>query len=124
MHVTACILFLRMIDKRVQVALHCSIAAGGVRIESAPRLDGEVGSLLHRLHRAIFGRLDDDRPLATDPGDNRGPIFVIMAPTRLALLAPATRLVSQRFLSTAFGLALGPRRVIEVIRWKRNKLLC
>jgi hypothetical protein len=103
-----------MIDERVYVALHGSVAAGGGRIESAPRLDGELGGLLHYLHREIFGRLEDDCPLATDPGDNRGPIFVIMAPTRLALLAAPTRSVSQRILSAAFGLALVPSRVIEV----------
>jgi hypothetical protein len=37
---------------------------------------GEVSRLLHRLDREIAGCLDDDCPLATDPGDNRRAIFV------------------------------------------------
>jgi hypothetical protein len=32
-------------------------------------LDGEVSGFLHRLHGEIAGRVDDHRPLATDPGD-------------------------------------------------------
>src|SRR4030095_3283853 len=105
-HVTPGVLFLRMIDELVHVTLHCAVAAGGVRIESAPRLDSEVGGLLHRLHREIFRRLDDDRPVATHPGDNRGPVFVIMAPARLALLTTATRTAPHRLLATAVRLAL------------------
>src|SRR5262245_62736248 len=101
MHITPCVLFLGVIAERVHVALHRLIAARGVRIKAAPRLDGEVGGLLHGLHRAISGRLDNHCSLATDPGDNRGPIFVIMAPARLALLAAPTRSVSQRLLSAA-----------------------
>jgi hypothetical protein len=42
-----------------------------------------------------------------------------MAPAGLAFLAPATRPASQRFLPAVGGLALVPRRVIEVIRFHR-----
>ena len=62
-HVTPGVLFLRMIDELVHVTLHCAVAAGGVRVQPAPRLDGEVGRLLHRLHREIAGRLEDDGAL-------------------------------------------------------------
>lgn len=123
MPLPACLLFLRMIDARVYGALHGSGAAGGVRRESAPRVDGAVGGLLHRLHRAIFGRLDDACPLATAPGEQRGPIFVLMAPPRLARLAAPTRAVSQRVLSAACGLALVPSRVREVLRFHRARQL-
>jgi hypothetical protein len=51
------------------VALHCSIAARRVRLQPTARVDGEVGRFLHRLDGEIAGRLDDDRPLTTDPGD-------------------------------------------------------
>src|SRR5262245_16396408 len=106
-----------VIDERVDVALHRSIATGRVGIEAAARLDGEVRRLLHRLHREIFGRVDDDRPLATDPGNNRGPVFVIMAPTGLAFLAAPTRAASQRLLPTVRRLPLVSRSMVEVIRF-------
>src|SRR5262249_40700456 len=67
----------------------------------------------------IFARLDDDRPLATAPGDDRGPIFVITAPTRLAFLAATTRAATQGLLPTLLGLPLVARGVIEVIRFHR-----
>ena len=55
----------------MHIALERPIAAGRVRIQPTARVDGEVRSLLHGLYGEIFGRLDDDRPLATDPGDDR-----------------------------------------------------
>jgi len=73
MHVTTCVFLLRMIDELVHVALHRPIAAGRVRGEPTARAHRDLGGLLHRLHGEIFGRLDDDRPLATDPRNNRGP---------------------------------------------------
>ena len=72
MHFATRIFLLCVIDELVHIALHCSIAAGGVGIESTARLHREVSGLLHCLHREISGRLDDDSPLATDPGDDRG----------------------------------------------------
>src|SRR6266571_5398925 len=85
MHVTTGIFLLRVIDIVMHIALQRPIAAGRVRIQPTAGLDGEVSRLLHCLHCEIAGCLDDDRPLATDPGDNRGPVFVIMASTGLAL---------------------------------------
>ena len=66
---------------------------------------------------AISGNccLDDDAPLATDPGDNRGPVFVIMAPTGLTLLATPTRSAPQRLLPTLLGLPLLASGVVEII---------
>ena len=106
MDIPACILFLRMIDERVEIALHGSVAAGGVRREAAPRLDGEVGRRLHRLHREIFGHVDHDGPLATAPGDHRWPIFVVVPPTWFTLLAAPTRAAAQVLFSAVFRLAL------------------
>src|SRR3989442_10331266 len=90
---------LRMVDALVHVALHRPVAARGVRGEPTARVHGEVSRLLDRLHREIAGRLDDDSPLPTDPGDNRRPILVIMATTGLAFLPPATRAAPQRLLA-------------------------
>src|SRR5215510_11024874 len=90
---------LGMIDKVVGIALERPIAAGGVGREPTPRLHCQVGSLLHRLHRAIAGRVDDDRALATDPGDDGRPVFVIVPPTGLTFLATPTRAASQRLLA-------------------------
>jgi hypothetical protein len=111
--------FLRMIDELVHVALHRPVAAGRVRVEPTARSHGDLGRLLHRLHREISGRLDNDRPLAPDPGDDRGPSFVLMAPTGLAFLAPATRPASQRLLPALLGLPLVARGVLEIIRFDR-----
>jgi hypothetical protein len=82
-------------------------------------VDGEVSGLLHGLHGEIAGRLDDDSPLATDPGDNRGPVFIVVPPTGLAFLAAPTRAAAQRLLPTVFRLAFLTRGVIEVIRFNR-----
>src|SRR4029453_13403233 len=68
--------------ERVHVALCRPIAARRVGIETAARLDSKVCCLLHRLHGEVFGRLDDDSALTTDPGDDRGPVFVVMPPAR------------------------------------------
>src|ERR1700757_1955152 len=98
MHVTTGIFLLRMINVLMHVARHRPIATGRVRIEPTARFHRQVGCLLYRLHRKIFGRVEDDRPLATNPGDNRWPVFVIVAPTRLAFLAATTGATSQRLL--------------------------
>src|SRR5262249_31045220 len=84
-----------------------------------PRAHGHFGGLLHRLHGAISGRLYNHCPLATDPRDNRGPVFVIMPSTGLALLATSTCVASQRFLAAAFCLPLAASAVVEVIRFHR-----
>src|SRR4029450_12482828 len=92
MHLTTGIFLLRMIDVRMHVARHRPIAAGGVRIEPTARFHRQVGCLLDRLHREISGRLDDDRALTTDPGDNGWPVFVVVPPTGAPVLwgAPTT----------------------------------
>src|SRR5215472_13820734 len=119
MHVTTGIFLLRMIDVLMHVARHRSIAARRVRIEPTARFHRQVGGLLHRLHGEIFGRLDDDSALATDPGDNSRPIFVIMASTGLTLLAAPTRAAAQRLLPTLLRLPLVASSVVEVIGFHR-----
>jgi len=108
-----------MIDELVEIALQRPIAAGGVGVESTPGLDGEVGGLLHGLHGKIARRLDDDRPLTTDPGDDRGPVFVVVAPTGLAFLPTATCAAPQRLLATALRLSLVAGSMVEVIGFHR-----
>ena len=78
MHVPTRVFLLRVIHCVMLIARDQPVAAGRVRIEHTAGLHGEVGGLLHRLDREIFGRLDDDRPLATDPRNNRRSIFVIV----------------------------------------------
>src|SRR4029453_1900004 len=95
------------------------VAAGRIRIELTACLDCDVSRLLYRLHREIFGRLDDDRPLATDPGNNGGPVFVVMATAGLAFLTATTWLATQRLLPTPFGLPLVAGGMVEVIRFHR-----
>src|SRR5262247_2792697 len=115
MHVPTRILLLRMIDERVDVARQRLITAGRVRIEPTASVHGEVSGFLHRLDSEITGRLDDDRPLATDPRDDGRPVFVIMAPTGLALLPATTRAAPQRFLPTLLCLALVSSGMIKVV---------
>src|SRR5499427_8530662 len=115
-HVPTRVFLLRMIDELVHVALHRPVAAGRVRRESTPRLDGEVSGLLHRLDGEIAGRLDYNGSLATDPGNDGRPVFVIVAPARLALLTPATRPAPQGLLPAVVRLAFLASRVIQVIR--------
>src|SRR5215510_1684744 len=104
MHVTPCVFLLRMIDELVHVALHRSIATRGVRIESAPRLDREVGRFLHCLDGKVPRRLHHDTSLAANPRDDGRPILVVMAPPGLAFLAATPGLASQRLLAARLGL--------------------
>src|SRR5262244_1039242 len=98
MDLAPCIFLLRVIDIVMYIALQRPIAAGRVRVEPAARAHGDLGRLLHRLDREISGRLDDDGSLATDPGDDGRPVFVIMVPARLALLTAPTCPASQHLL--------------------------
>src|SRR5262245_10186979 len=98
MDVTACIFLLGMIDELVQEAFERPITARRVGVEPTARLHGEVRRLLNRLHRKIASRLEDDCPLAPDPGNNRRSVFIVMPPARFALLAPPPRSASQRLL--------------------------
>jgi hypothetical protein len=75
MPLPAHVCLLGMMDVRMEGALHRPIAARGVRGEPTADVDGEVRGRLHRLHRDIAGRLEDASPLATDSGDNRGPVL-------------------------------------------------
>src|SRR5499433_399749 len=118
-HVTTGVFLLRMIDELVQIALQRPIAAGGVGVEPTPGLDGAVGGLLDRLDREIARRLDDDRPLAADPGNNRRPVFIVMPPARLTLLAATTCPTAKKLFPTLLGLPLVAGGVIEVIRFHR-----
>src|SRR5262245_15368578 len=106
MHLPTRIFLLRMIDELVHVAFHRPIAARRVGVEPTARVHGQVGGFLHRLYREISGRVQDDGPLAADPRNNRGPVFVIMASARLTLLAAPTGAAPQRLRPALFGLAL------------------
>src|SRR5438094_1717938 len=101
----------------MHVALHRPIAAGRVGIEPTACLDRHVHGFLHRLDSEILDGMDHNSTLPTHPRNNRGPVFVIMAPTRLAFLAATTRSATQRFLPALFCLPLLTRSVIEVIRF-------
>jgi hypothetical protein len=113
------IFFLRMVDECLHVALHRAIAAGGVGIEATARLHREISGLLHRLHRAIAGRLEDDCPLATDPRDDRGPVFVVVSQPGLAFLTTPPWPAPQRFLPTLFRLPLVASSLVQVIGFDR-----
>src|SRR2546429_4950673 len=91
MHLPTGVFLLRMIDVLVEVPFHRPIAAGRIGIQATARVHRKIGRFLHCLHGEIFGRRDDDSPLPTDPGDDRWPLLVVMASTRLALLAATTQ---------------------------------
>jgi hypothetical protein len=82
-------------------------------------LHGEVRGLLDHRDGEIAGRLDDACPWATDPGGDRGSVFVIMPPTGLTLLAAPTRSATQRLFTSPLGLALLTSGVIECIGFDR-----
>src|SRR5215468_1182061 len=101
----------------MRIARDQPVAAGRVRVEFAAGLHGEVGGLLHRLDGKVSRRLDDDTSLAADPGNDRGTVFVVMAPPRLPFLAAPPWLATQCFGPTLLGLALVASSVIELIRF-------
>jgi hypothetical protein len=117
--VTTRVCLLRVLDVRMERALHRPRAAGRIRLASAPHLDGEVCRLLYCLDCAIAGRLDDDSPLATDPGDDGRPVLVSVAPTRLALRAAPTCVAAQRLLATPWHVARVAGGVGESIGFHR-----
>src|SRR5262252_7157977 len=117
MDLPADVFLLRMIDVLVEVPLHRPIATGRIGIQATARLHSKIGRFLHRLHGEIFGRVEDDRPLTTDPGDDRRTVFVVVPPTRLAFLAATTRSAAQMFFSALLRLPLLASGVIEVIRF-------
>src|SRR5919106_6642181 len=100
MHLSTRVFFLRMVNEVMHIVLQGPIAASGVCVEPTAGWHRQVGGFLHRLDGEIPGRLDDHCPLATDPGNNGGPVFVIVAPARLALLATPTRAAPQCLLPT------------------------
>src|SRR5215831_14868971 len=81
----------QLIDKLVPIALQRLVTTRRVGREPTARAHRDVGRLLDRLDREIFGRVEDDGPLATDPGDDRRSVFVVMPATGLALLAAPPR---------------------------------
>src|SRR5438445_640922 len=119
MDLPAGVFLLRMIDVLVEVPLYRPIATGRIGIQATARLHSKIGRFLHRLHGEIFGRLNDDRPLATDPGDDRRTVFVVVPPTGLAFLAALPRAASQGLLPTLLGLPLVAGSMVEVIRFHR-----
>src|SRR6266702_6493446 len=94
-HFPTRVFLLGVIDIRMEVSLQRPIATRRVRIESTACLDGEVGGLLYCLNSKIPRRLDDDTPLAADPSDDRGSVFVVMAPPGLPFLAAPPWLATQ-----------------------------
>src|SRR5215475_11208154 len=77
-HVPTSVFLLRMIDKLVPITLQRLVATRRVGIEPTARAHRDMGCPLYRLDREIFGRVEDDGPLATDPGDDRRSVFVVM----------------------------------------------
>src|SRR2546429_9122412 len=63
--------------------------------------------------------LNYDATLTAHPGDDRGPIFVVMAPPGLAFLAAPPWRAAQRFRPARLGLSLVSGGVIEVIGFDR-----
>src|SRR4030095_3732560 len=86
MHVPTRVFLLRVVHRVMLIARDQSVAAGRVRVGLAAFLYGEVGGLLHRLDRKVPCRVDHDATLPADPGDDGGPILVVMAPPGLAVL--------------------------------------
>src|SRR5262245_50719851 len=119
-HVPTGVRFLGVISERMHIALQRPIAAGRIGLEPAAYLHGQVGGLLDRLHREIFGRVDHHGTLAAGPRDDRRAIFVVMAPARLALLTTTTRSAPQRLLPALLGLSLVAGGMREVIRFHRK----
>jgi hypothetical protein len=105
-HVTTGVCLLRLLDALVERALQRPRAAGGGGGEPTPGVDGAVGGLLHGLHGKIARRLAADRPLTTDPGAERGPVCVVVAPPGLAFLPTATGAAPHRLRATAWRLSL------------------
>ena len=110
---------LRMIDVRLEVTLHRSRAAGRIGLQAPARLPRQLGRFLHRLHRAICGRLEATRPLPPAPSHERGPVFVVMAPTGLAWRAAPPGAAPQGLFPTGCGLTLLPGGVLEVLGFHR-----
>jgi hypothetical protein len=86
MDLSPCLCLLHVLDIGMPIALQRPVAAGRVRLQRTAGLDSEVSRLLRCLHGDIAGHLDDDRALATEPGDDGWPVFVIRAAERLRVL--------------------------------------
>ena len=114
-HLAVHLFLLGVIDERMHIALHRAIAARRVRGEPPAHVHRDVSRLLHGLHSEISCRLDNDCPLTTDPCDDCGPVFLIVAPAGLTFLAAPRRATPQMFFATLLGLALLASRVREVI---------
>src|SRR4029434_7134722 len=97
MYLPTRVFLLRVVHRVMLIARNQPVAAGRVRVELTAGLHGQIGRLLHRLDRKVPGRLDYDTTLATHPGDDCRPIFVVMAPPGLALLATSPWLTAQTF---------------------------
>jgi hypothetical protein len=119
MHVTARLFLLRMVDKVGHIALQRTITPGRVGREPPARFDGDIGHFLHRLHGTITRPLYDDRPWTADPGNDGGPICIVVAAAGLALRAPASRAAAQRLLAAPVRLPLVTGGVREVIGFHR-----
>jgi hypothetical protein len=119
LHGTPRVFLLRVRDSVMPRARERPIAAGGIRLQPAARVDGAVRGLLPRRAGAIAGRLADDRALATDPGDAGRSVGVLRAPTGLPWLAAPPRAASHGLFSAVCGLALLAGGVLQRIRRNR-----
>ena len=82
--VPTCGFLLRGMHSVRRLARAPPVAAGRVRSERTADLPGEVGGLLPRLDRTGPGRVDHAAPLTAPPGDERGPLLVVLARPGLA----------------------------------------
>jgi hypothetical protein len=117
--VPARVFLLRVVYRVMLIARSQPVAAGRIRIESTAGWHGHVGCLLHRLDRTVPCRVDHATPLAADPGDDRGPILVVMASPGLALLAATPGLTAQGLLAARLGWSVMTRRRREGIGFTR-----
>src|SRR4030095_10505941 len=123
MHVPTRVFLFRVIYCVMLIARDQPVAAGRVRIELAAGLYGEVGRFLHRLDGKVPRRVDHDPSLAADPGDDGGPILVVMAAPGLAFLAAPPWRAAQGLFPALLGLALVAGGMIQVVGFDRPRQL-
>src|SRR5262245_27243243 len=101
-----------LLAPRVGSALYAKRLLGATRCS-------RYSLFLHRLHGKIPRALYDDGPVTADPGDDGRPVFVVVAPAGLALLAATPWPTPQRLLPALFGLTLVASGMIQVVGFDR-----
>src|SRR5215475_1361641 len=89
-------------------------------VELSATSEGHVSTTKFGGMCEILDGMDHNSTLPTHPRNDRGPVFVIMAPTRLTFLAATSRSAPQCLLPALCGLPLLTSSVIEVIRFDRT----